>query len=382
MKFRKFGRTPWEGSALGFGCMRLPTTDGKPGSASIDEREAVRLIQRGIDSGINYVDTAYPYHGEQSEIVVGRALQDGYRQRTKLATKSPVWLINSKGSFDRYLNEQLKKLKTDSIDYYLLHALDKDRWRNVIKRYNVLESAEAALRDGRIGAIGFSYHDNGDTFSEIVDGYGGWNFCQIQYNYLDVENQAGTKGLQYAASKGLAVVIMEPLLGGRLANPPGAVKDVFEASNKGWSSAEWALQWIWNQPEPAVVLSGMASAAQLEENLAAAERSMIGTFTSADHAVIEHAQHLYAQKVPIPCTNCGYCMPCPNGVNVPRNLLLYNDAAMHEAPGTPRFVYKTYVPASERADQCIICRECEPKCPQKIAIPDWLKKTHAVLSAS
>ncbi len=379
MKYRKFGRAGWDVSALGFGCMRLPTTDGNAGSGNIDEPEAIRLIRHGIDAGINYVDTAYPYHAEKSEYVVGKALLDGYRQRVKLATKSPVWLINSESSFDKYLNEQLQKLQTDKIDYYLFHALDKNRWKNTILRYDVLEKAEAAIRDGRIGAIGFSFHDGPETFIEIVDGYDHWSFCQIQYNYLDTENQAGTKGLQYAAQKGLVVSIMEPLLGGRLANPPGNVKSLFKETGREWSPAEWALQWIWNQPEPAVTLSGMGEMSQVEENLKAADRSGISQLSEADLQTVQTAKQLYASKIPIPCTNCGYCLPCPNGVNVPRNFLLYNDAAIHEDPSTPRFIYRTYVGENERANQCIACRECEAKCPQKIAIAEWLPKVHAVL---
>jgi len=379
MNYRKFGRTGWEVSALGFGCMRLPTTDGNAGSGNIDEPEAIRLIRHGIDAGINYVDTAYPYHAEKSEYIVGKALLDGYRQRVKLATKSPVWLINSKSSFDKYLNEQLQKLQTDNIDYYLFHALDENRWKNAILRYDVLERAEAAIRDGRIGTIGFSFHDGPETFIEIVDGYDRWSFCQIQYNYLDTENQAGTKGLQHAAQKGLAVSIMEPLLGGRLATPPKSVESLLTETGKGWSPAEWALQWIWNQPEPAVVLSGMGEMSQVEENIKAADRSGIALLSEADLQTIQTAKELYASKIPIPCTNCGYCQPCPNGVNVPRSFLLYNDAAIHEDPSTPRFIYRTYLGEKERADQCIVCRECEAKCPQKIAIAEWLPKVHAVL---
>ena len=232
MQYRRFGKLDWRPSALGFGCMRLPTTDGNPMSGCVDESEAVRMIRHGIDNGINYVDTAYPYHTGKGELAVGKALADGYREKVMLATKSPVFLISRAEDFDRYLDEQLKKLQTDHFDFYLLHALDRQRWENIILKHRVLDRAEAALKDGRISQLGFSFHDNLSAFKHIIDGYDGWTFCQIQYNYMDTENQAGTVGLKYAASKGLAVVVMEPILGGRLANPPAEIRRMFDGFGK------------------------------------------------------------------------------------------------------------------------------------------------------
>ena len=226
MQYRNFGKLDWKASALGFGCMRLPTSDGERLSPNILEDEAVRMIRYAVDRGVNYLDTAYPYHGGQSEIVVGKALLGGYREKVKLATKLPVWMVEGPADFDRLLGEQLKKLQSGYIDFYLLHALGRSRWRDIVLKHDLLGRAKAALDDGRIRHLGFSFHDDYEGFEEIVNGSDLWSFCQIQYNYMDTENQAGTRGLKLAASKGLAVVVMEPLMGGRLASPP---KDVLEA---------------------------------------------------------------------------------------------------------------------------------------------------------
>jgi len=220
MKHRDFGKLGWKVSALGFGCMRFPTIKVEPSGEKVDEEEAIRMIRWAVDHGVNYIDTAYPYHNGASEVVLGKALKDGYGKRVRVATKSPVWLIKKAEDFDTYLDEQLKRLQMDHVDFYLFHGLTGKSWREVILKFDLLKKAEAAIHDGRIGYLGFSFHDDFDAFKEIVDGYDSWSFCQIQYNYMDTENQAGTKGLQYAASKGLAVVVMEPLLGGRLTNPP------------------------------------------------------------------------------------------------------------------------------------------------------------------
>ncbi|MBC8444993.1 MAG: aldo/keto reductase, partial [Chloroflexi bacterium] len=217
MQYRRFGRLGWEVSALGFGCMRLPVQDGD--SSKIDESEAIRILHYAIDHGANYLDTGYPYHGGNSERVVGKALRGGYRDKVKLATKLPAWAVERTEDFDRYLNEQLDKLQTEHIDFYLLHGMRVPRWENMLK-YGILEQAEKAIADGRVGHLGFSFHDTFDLLKEILDYYEGWALCQIQYNYMNEEVQAGTKGLEYAASKGVAVVVMEPLLGGKLADPP------------------------------------------------------------------------------------------------------------------------------------------------------------------
>ncbi len=359
--------------------MRLPTLDGIPQSENIDESESIRMIRHAVDEGVNYIDTAYPYHNGRSEVVTGKALREGYRSKVMLASKSPVWQIAKPSDFDTYLKEQLGRLQTDRIDVYLFHALGAERWENIVLKHDLLERAEAALKDGRIGHIGFSFHDKTEVLKRIVDGYDAWSLCQIQYNYMDTENQAGRSGLQYAASKELAVVIMEPLLGGRLAAPPQPIADVFRRSDKGWSPAEWALQWVWNQAEVSTALSGMKTMAQVVENLRAAGRSRIDSLDISDLGTIERARKIFLERAPIPCTQCGYCQPCPSGVNTPRNLELYNDCIVYDDPAVPRAVYSRFLPEGERASACTGCRECEEKCPQGIAVSEWMPEVHAVL---
>lgn len=379
MRYREFGRNGRDVSALGFGCMRLPTTDGVPQSEAIDEAATVRMIRRAVDEGVNYIDTAYPYHNGRSEVVTGRALRDGYRDKVMIATKSPVWQIAKPADFDAYLAEQLARLQTDHIDVYLFHALSDERWEKIVLRHGLLERAEAALKDGRIGRIGFSFHDKADVFRRIVDGYDGWSVCQIQYNYMDTENQAGTAGLKYAAGQGLGVVVMEPLLGGRLAAPPQAAADVFRAAGRGWSPAEWALQWVWDQPEVSTLLSGMKALPEVEENLRAAGRSGAGLLGTADRALFERAKRVLKERAAVPCTQCGYCRPCPSGVNIPRNFELYNDCVIYDDPAIPRAVYARFMPEGERASACTACGTCEEKCPQRIAIGRLMPEVDAVL---
>ncbi len=378
MQYRNFGKLDWKPSALGFGCMRLPCTDTAPMSQNVDEAEAVKMIRLGIDSGINYVDTAYPYHNGQSELVLGKALLDGYRDKVKLATKSPVWLIQKPEDFDTYLNEQLKKLRTDHIDFYLLHALSEERWDWVLK-FKMLERAEAALKDGRIGHLGFSFHDGPSAFPKIVDAYDGWTFCQIQYNYMDTDYQAGLKGLKYAASKGLAVIVMEPLRGGGLANPPRAVRGIFESFPEKRSPAEWGLRWVWNQPEVSLLLSGMSSMPQLTENLRVAGDACVNSMTAEELELLARARKKFEERKAVPCTRCGYCMPCPNGVDIPFNFELYNAAEIYDDVKGARFRYTRFLEEGARASACSACRACEEKCPQKIPVSEWMPKVAARL---
>jgi hypothetical protein len=375
MQYRTFGKLDWKPSALGFGAMRLPVIDD-PGQ--IDEPLARRMIHYAIDQGVNYVDTAYPYHNGTSETFLGRALQGGYRRRVRLATKMPTWLIESPEDFDRYLDEQLERLQTDHVEFYLLHGLNQDRWPKV-RDLNVLDWAEGAMADGRIGHLGFSFHDDLATFKSIVDAYR-WTFCQIQYNFMDVDYQAGTEGLKYAAEKGLAVVVMEPIRGGRLANNiPPEVQEMWNSAPVRRTPADWALQWVWDQPEVSLLLSGMSVMAHVEENVDSAGRAEVGALTEEELALIARVRDKYWELCPVPCTDCKYCLPCPSGVNIPRVLEIYNDSLMYGAEERGRMVYERFVNEDERANWCTECGECLEKCPQQIEIPEWLARAHQLL---
>lgn len=379
MQLRDFGRLDWKVSALGFGAMRLPTHDGKPFSGRIRVRESIGMMRRAVDQGVNYIDTAYGYHEGKSEVVVGRALSGRYRGKARIATKCPVWKVKRQKDFDTYLNEQLERLGTERIDFYLFHALNRKTWRGTVLKHSLLKRAEAARGDGRIRYLGFSFHDTLDAFKEIVDGHDGWDLCQIQYNFMDIENQAGTKGLKYAARKGLGVVVMEPLLGGKLANPPAPIRRMIERHGRGRSPADLALQWIWNQPEVSVVLSGMSTIQQVDENLGSADCAGIGSLGTRELRFVDRVRGRYLDKVQINCTRCGYCVPCPHGVNIPVNFELYNDGYVHDDLETSRRAYERFLGEKGRASSCRQCGRCEKKCPQELPISELMSKVHAVL---
>jgi len=386
MQYRPFGKLDWQGSALGFGAMRLPWIEEQDGG-HIDEEQAIAMIRYAIDHGVNYVDTAYPYHEGQSEVLVGRALRDGYRDKVKVVTKMPSWEIKTAADFDKYLDIQLERLQMEHVDIYLLHALDKDRWPK-LRDLGVLDWAEKAIARGRFDHLGFSFHDEYEVFQEIVDGYDRWAMAQIQYNYIDVKNQAGTKGLRYAASKGLAVVIMEPLLGGNLVRPPQPVQEIWDGAEAKRTPVDWALQWLWNQPEVSLVLSGMSAMQQVEENVASASASAVGTLEPEELTLFDQARKKYKALRPIPCTACGYCMPCPQNVDIPGNLGSYNNGISFDNMEGSRGHYGWLKLAHEeqgilehdvRAANCIQCGECEEKCPQSIPISQWMPVIHQVL---
>jgi len=379
MKYRTFGTLEWKTSALGFGCMRLPVRSGGFGSSDIDEPAALQMIRRAIDGGVNYFDTAYVYHGGQSEVVLGKALRDGYRQRVRVATKLPPWLVKGPEDFDRILQEQLQRLETDSVDCYLFHALNSKYWQDVVLQYGLLDKAAQALADGRIRHLGFSFHGDFDTFAEIVSATELWSFCQIQYNYMNADFQAGVRGLRLAADRGLAVVVMEPLLGGRLADPPAEIRQIFEEFPLPRTPVEWALGWLWDQPEVATVLSGMSRMDQLEENLRLAGQARAHGFGTKDQAVIDRAREGYRARAAIPCTRCGYCMPCPHGVDVPANLELFNHASAFNDVETARLRYGFALEEQQRAGACQQCGCCDELCPQQIPIQQWMEKIDTLL---
>ncbi|MGD0566420.1 MAG: aldo/keto reductase [Candidatus Goldiibacteriota bacterium] len=375
MQYRPFGKDGWKISTLGFGAMRLPMTADQK---DVDEKEAIRIMRHGIDNGINYIDTAYFYHNGVSEVVVGKTLKDGYGKKARLATKSPVGLMKGAGDFDKFLDLQLKRLDVGYIDYYLFHGIG-DGGLSAMKQFDLFAKMEAAKKAGKVGHIGFSFHDNAAAFIRVVDSYDKWEFCQIQYNYMDINNQAGTAGLKYAASKGIPVIVMEPLLGGKLARPPREIAKLFETYEVKRKPADWALQWIWNHPEVSVILSGMSNFEQVVENIASAEKSGAGHMNEADFSLISKVRSEFEKRIVIPCTKCDYCMPCPQGVAIPRNFELYNDGAIYNDPGAARYNYKVWMKPENRASACTACKECEEKCPQKIEISSWMPKVDNVI---
>jgi predicted aldo/keto reductase-like oxidoreductase len=373
LKYRKFGKIDYKPSALGFGAMRLPIIGGD--QTKIDEPQAIKMIRHAIDHGVNYVDTAYPYHGGNSEILVGKALRDGYRERVKLVTKMPTFLVKERGDFDKYLDEQLGKLQTDHLDFYLLHGLRKERWP-ILKQLGVFNWAEQKIREGVIGHLGFSFHDDLPLFKEIVDSYRGWTLCQIQLNYMDTEYQAGLKGLRYAAARGLAVVIMEPIKGGKLAvTPPKDVQEVWTKSERKRTPAEWALQWVWNLPEVSVVLSGMSEMRHVEENVEYANRSGVGSLTQYELALYDEARNAYNKLGFIGCTGCRYCMPCPQGVEIPAILGLYNEYYMGGQSDEMKQRYWEHITPETHSTNCVACGRCEEQCPQQLPIRKFMGET-------
>ncbi|MCW6107769.1 aldo/keto reductase [Clostridium sporogenes] len=371
MLYRKLGKTDEEVSILGFGCMRLPITNNDP--AKIDEKEAIKQIRYAIDNGVNYIDTAYPYHEGASEFLVEKALRDGYRERVKLATKLPSWLIKSREDMDKYLNEQLQKLQTDHIDFYLLHALNKEDWEN-LKKHNVFEFLDKAIEDGRIKYAGFSFHDELPLFKEIVDAYD-WTFCQIQYNFIDENYQAGTKGLKYASQKGLAVIIMEPLRGGNLARVvPDDVKKLWNKAHIKRSPAQWGFRFLWNHPEITVVLSGMEKMDHIKENIRESNNGYANSLTEKELQLINEVKEIYISRIKVDCTNCRYCMPCPFGVNIPKNFKYLNMASIYSDVKKQEKKYVNHLNKNEKASNCRKCGKCEEACPQNIKIRNMLEE--------
>lgn len=371
MLYRKFGSTSEEISILGFGCMRFPIIDGK--NDQIDEEKAIRMLRYAIDQGVNYIDTAYPYHEKMSELLVGKALKDGYREKVYLATKLPSWLVECRKDMDYYLNLQLERLQTDHIDFYLVHNLNKKYWDNV-KEHGIFEFLDAALSDGRIKYAGFSFHDEVSLFKEIVDAYD-WTFCQIQYNYLDQNYQAGEEGLKYAAERGLGVVIMEPLRGGKIASGiPSDIQAIWDKADTKRSPVEWALRFLWDHPEINIVLSGMSEMGQVVENVKIAGDAYPQSLTEEEKSLIHQVKDMYNKKMRVGCTNCRYCMPCPEGVNIPESFTHLNNAFLFNNVTESKRQYNIFVKENEKASRCIKCGKCEKACPQNIPIRDMLQE--------
>jgi len=376
MQYRKFGKTDINVSALGFGCMRFACKE----DGSINEEEAIKQLRTAIDKGVNYLDTAYVYHDGKSEVVLGKALKDGFREKVYIADKLPTWNAHVYEDFDKLLNEQLARLGVEYIDFYLIHALNKESFKKV-KDLGIYKFIEKALEDGRIKHIGFSFHDNYETFKTIVDDYK-WEFCQIQLNYMDEFNQAGLKGLQYASGKGLGVVIMEPLLGGKLANiPPEPIKELWNLSLKKRTPAEWALTWLWDKPEVTLILSGMNSMQQLNENIDTASNITANSLSEEDKEIISKVRTKYNELTKVSCTGCKYCIDCPKGIDIPNIFALYNEASMYNALTNCSNRYTNSIKKENNASACIECKKCEKICPQGLTITQYLKDAHKELTS-
>ena len=370
MQYRKNIKNDDEISALGFGAMRLPTKNGR-----IDKEKAKKQIYYAIDHGVNFIDTAFPYHGGSSESFLGEILKGGYREKVKLCTKMPSWSIKKYEDMERYLEIQLEKLQTDYIDYYMIHTLTKESFTR-LKKLGVLEFLEDARSRGKIKNIGFSSHDNTEAFKEFIDSYP-WDACLIQYNYLDEHNQAGTEGVEYAYSKGIPVFVMEPLKGGLLSGKvPDKALEIWDKANVKHSPADWALRWVLNHPEVTCVLSGMNGEDQVKENIKVASEVLPNSLSEDDLKLYDEVKEVYHNLMVVDCTGCGYCMPCPVKVDITRCFEIYNNKYMFDEGQS--FIYLAQLGGvlsgqKSYAGLCINCGKCVKACPQKLEIPELLK---------
>jgi uncharacterized protein len=358
-------------SILGFGCMRLPTKNG-----AIDESRSISMIHDAIEKGVNYFDTAYIYQNGKSELILGQALAGGYRERVKIATKLPPFMVSKLANAKKIFSTELIRLQTDYIDYYLLHMLTDKAMFDRLANLGVMEWLEELKSAGAIKNIGFSFHGSKTDFELIVKAYP-WDFCQIQYNYMDENNQATKSGLLLAASLGIPVIVMEPLRGGKLvAHLPEQVKQAFAGYDPKRTPVEWALRWIWNHPEVNVVLSGMSDETQVNENIHIACNAEPNSLSDEELNVFEQVKTKLRESTKIPCTGCGYCMPCPAGVNIPGCFSCYNDKYLMNDKHARFRYFQTLGALSAKsavASQCRECGKCESHCPQKIEIRKELK---------
>ncbi|MDD6647528.1 MAG: aldo/keto reductase [Firmicutes bacterium] len=366
MQYRTFKKINEKTSLLGMGTMRLPLHE----DGTIDEDQAVGMIRKAIDSGVNYIDTAYMYHDGKSELVTAKALKDGYREKVLLADKMPIWLARDEESMKKIFYKQLEKLDTDCIDMYLVHNVNKGGWRRC-KKLNLMPFLDEMKAQGKIKHIGFSFHDTLDFFKEVIDEYP-WEFCQIQLNYMDKKHQAGVEGLKYAASKGLGVIIMEPLKGGRLTDriPPSISKHLDDFDVKR-TPAEWAFKWLAAMPEVTTMLSGMSTMEQLDANLEIFSDENISILTDSERALIDKVSDEYNRLIPYSCTGCQYCMPCPQKLEIQKVIGYYNDWNVYEHNPSTKMEYMNWL--DKHASDCVGCGTCEEKCPQSLPVIEAMK---------
>lgn len=370
MEKRKMDKLGVETSLLGFGCMRFPTT----AEGRIDEPEAERMLDKAIASGVNYIDTAYPYHDGKSEPFVGRVLQKYPRDSYYLATKLPVWKVQSLKDVDTIFAEQLSRLQTDHIDFYLMHAMDKERWDAMLK-LDVVKRLEELKEEGKIRFLGFSFHDSYEVFEEILN-YRDWDFCQIQLNYMDAQEQAGLKGYELTVKKQVPLVIMEPIKGGSLAAFAADITAKFRAHDKDASTASFALRWVGSLPNVKVILSGMSTMEQVEDNLKTF--AQFKPLSQAEAATVDEVVSILNSRVQNGCTGCRYCMPCPFGVNIPGTFRIWNTYHMYQ---NYNIVRRSWEGMDEKAlpKNCVRCGKCEQACPQRLHIRDDLARAQADL---
>lgn len=361
-----------ETSLLGFGCMRFPTKDGK-----IDRERAEKMLDEAIARGVNYIDTAWPYHGGESEPFTGKVLDKYPRDSYFLATKLPCWEVHSLEDAKRIFNEQLKRLNKDYIDFYLLHALGKDRWHEM-RDMGIVEYCEELKKEGKIKYLGFSFHDSYEVFEEIAR-YRDWDFCQIQLNYMDTDEQAGMKGYKLTEELNIPVIIMEPIKGGSLANLPDEITKAFRAIDPHASTASWALRWVATLPNVKVVLSGMSNEEQVEDNLKTF--TDFKPLTESEQTAVMNIADMLRSRVNNGCTGCNYCMPCPAGVNIPYNFRIWNTLGIYANKGGSKWEWNNNIDYKEKAVHCIKCGKCEKSCPQKLPIREHLERLTAELDA-
>lgn len=367
MEYRNIGDA--RVSALGFGCMRFPLNE----AGGIDRARTIRMLDTAWDAGVRYYDTAYPYHGGESELVVGEWLRTKPREEVLLATKLPLWKAKTEADFRAIFAEQQQKLGTDYFDFYLMHAVNAERFETLkaMNAFAVIDEFKAA---GKIRRAGFSFHDEYSVFEQVLASYD-WDFCQLQLNYMDADTQAGLRGVALAKSKGVPVVVMEPVKGGSLANAPEEVRAAFDRLHPEWSSASWALRWAAGLDNIAVVLSGMSDEAQVADNLATF--SSLAPLTAEEQEAVAEAARLYRARTRVPCTGCRYCMPCPAGVDIPGVFRVWNHGGIYSDDAGARKSYASDIPAEARADHCIACGKCARVCPQHICVPDEMKRVAA-----